>query len=161
MQDDRQDSFYLHSLPCRYHLHGTSSLILGISFAPAGPLLFVFSRPPPSLSLLSCLSSCTLPPYVLLIVYRPSLCLPPAPLPPPPPSRGLLRPPAPPLAPPPPVLSTHIARKDEDVGNRTGGVETCWSDAGGSTPHGKCPNSPLVVVGDSISRPLFLHRPQQ
>ena len=68
------------------------------------------------------------------VVPRPSLYLPPAPLPPPLPSRRLLCLPAPPLAPPPPAPATDIACKDKYVGNRTGGGETSWSVAGGSAP---------------------------
>ena len=79
----------------------------------------------------------------------------------PPPSIRLLRPLAPPRAPLPPAPAADIGCKDEDVGDRTGGVVACWSVAGGSAPHRKIPSRPLAVVGDRISFPRFFHRPQQ
>ena len=87
--------------------------------------------------------------------------LPPPPAPLPPPSLRLLRPLAPPRAPLPPSPAADIARKDKDVGDRTGGGDAIWSVAGGSAPRSKCTSRPLAVVGDGISRPRFLHRPQQ
>ena len=57
--------------------------------------------------------------------------------------------------------STYIAFKDEDVGNQTGGVVARKSVLGGSVPHRKIPNRPLNIVGEGISRPQFLHWPQQ
>ena len=72
-------------------------------------------------------------------------------------SCGLPLPLAPPLVLLTPVLAADIARKDEDVVNWTGGVVTRGLLAGGSTPCGKGPSRPCVVVGDGISNPLFLH----
>ena len=94
-------------------------------------------------------------------VPLPSLVLLPALPPPPPPSLRVLRLPAPPRAPPPLALSPDIARKDKYFGYRTGGDEARWPTAGRSAPRGKCPNRPIAMVGDGISRPLFLHLPQQ
>ena len=96
-------------------------------------------------------------------LIRPSqiLFLPPAPVLPPPPSLGLLRLFSLPRAPLPLALAADISHKDEDVGYQTGRVVTCWLVAGGSTSRGKCPNRPIAVVGDGISLPQFLHRPQQ
>ena len=71
-----------------------------------------------------------------------------------------LRPLAPPLALLPPALAANIARRDEDIGNWTGGVVARRLVAGGSAPRGKIPSRPRVVVGDGISLSLFLHLPQ-
>ena len=76
-------------------------------------------------------------------------------------SRRLLRPLASPLALLPPAPAANIARRDEDVGNRTGGVVARRSVAGVSAPRGESPSRPHVVVGDGIRRPLFLHLPQK
>ena len=100
-------------------------------------------------------------PAVPHFVPLPSLDLPPAPLRPPPPSLRILRLPALPFAPPPPALAANIDRKDKDVSDRTGGSEARWSNVSGSAPWRKSPKRPLAAVGDSTSRPLFLHRPQQ
>ena len=89
------------------------------------------------------------------LVFPPSLALPPLT------SLWLLRPLAPPYAPLPPTLAADIARKDKYVGDRAGGVVACWLVAGGSVPSGKRLSKPLAIVGDGISRPRFLHRPQQ
>ena len=62
---------------------------------------------------------------------------------------------------PSPGPAANIALRDEDVGNRMGGVVSHWLMAGGSAPRRKCPISPLTIVGGGISRPWFLHRPQQ
>ena len=87
--------------------------------------------------------------------FRPPLHpLPPTPL-------GALRPLELPHALLPPAPDTDIARRDEDFGDRTGGLVACRSMADGSAPHGKCPRSPRVVVRYGISRPLFQHLPQQ
>ena len=59
------------------------------------------------------------------------------------------------------AAAANITRRDEDAGNLTGGVVACWSVAGGSAPCRKCPSRPLFVVRDGISRPQFLHCPQQ
>ena len=83
------------------------------------------------------------------------------PSPPLPTSPGPLRPLAPHHALQPPALAADIARRDENVGDQTGGVVAHWSLLGGSAHHGKCPRSPCALVGDGISRPLFLHLPQQ
>ena len=69
--------------------------------------------------------------------------------------------PALPLALLPLAPAANIARKGEYVGNRTVGVVAHGSVAVGSAPCGKIPSGPRVVVGDRISRPLFLHLPQQ
>ena len=95
-------------------------------------------------------------PIVTRVVPCPSLDIPPAPLPPYLLSFGLLWPPAPPLVPPPPAPAADISCMDKYVGNRTGRGDSCWSNPGGSAPHGKCPNSPLDMGGESISRPLLL-----
>ena len=89
----------------------------------------------------------------------PSLVLPPASLPPPPLSLRLLCLPAPTRAPPSPAVN--IACKDKDIGDQTGGGEARWLNVGGSAPRRKCPSSLLAVVGNGISRPLFLRHPQQ
>ena len=79
-------------------------------------------------------------------------------------------PPCPPLvscgcsphpAPLPPSLAADIDRKDKDVSNQTRGVVARWFMTGGSAPQGKRPSRPLTVVGDRISFPWFLNRPQQ
>ena len=44
---------------------------------------------------------------------------------------------------------------------RAGLLCTGWWREGGSAPRGKIPSRPLAVMGDGISRPLFLHLPQQ
>ena len=77
----------------------------------------------------------------------------------PPSSRGPLQPLAPPLAPLPPAPAANIVRRDEDVGDQTGGVVALRSVAGRSAPCGKIPSRPHAVVEDGISRPLFLHLP--
>ena len=77
------------------------------------------------------------------------------------PSLGILRPLAPPCAPLPPAPAADIARKDKNVGDRTGRGEARWLVAGGSAPHRKCPSGPLAVVRDGISCPLFLHWTQK
>ena len=79
----------------------------------------------------------------------------------PPSSGGPLQPLAPPLALLPPAPAADIAHKYKDVGDQTGGVVARWSVVGGSAPRGKIPSRPRAVVGDGISRPLFLHLPQQ
>ena len=61
----------------------------------------------------------------------------------------------------PPALATNIARKEKDVGDRTGGGEMHWKTEGGSVPFRKCPSMTLAVVGYGISRPLFLQFYQQ
>ena len=98
---------------------------------------------------------------LLLSPLHPSLLSPPAP--PLPTSLVALQPlaPAHALLPPAPAPAADIARRDEDVGDWTGGVVARRSLAGGSAPLGKWPRRPCVVVGDSISRPQFLHLPQQ
>ena len=68
---------------------------------------------------------------------------------------------APPYAPLLQAPAADIARRDEDVGDRTGGVMARWLVAGRSAPRGKSPRRPLPVVGDGISLPWFLHRTQQ
>ena len=82
-------------------------------------------------------------------------------LPPPPLSLGLLCLHTPPLALPTSALAADIARKEKDFGDRMGRGEELWSAAGGSLSRGNFPNRPLTIVGYGISRPLFLHRPQQ
>ena len=99
--------------------------------------------------------------YSLLVRPSPFLLLLPHPTLPPLPYLGLLRPLTPPRAPLPPALAADISRKDKDVGDRTSWVVARWLVAGGSAPRGKSPSIPLDVVGDSTSRPQFLHRPQQ
>ena len=84
-----------------------------------------------------------------------------APLPQPLPPLGLLIPHVLPLAPPLPTSAANIARKDKYVGNQTGRGETGWPNAGGALPRRKCRIRPLVILGDSIRRPLFLHCPHQ
>ena len=76
-------------------------------------------------------------------------------------SIGPLRPLALSRAPLPLALAANIATRDEDVGNRTGGVVARWLMAGRYTPCRESPHRPLDVVGDSIIRPRFLHRPQK
>ena len=76
-------------------------------------------------------------------------------------SCGPLRPLAPSLALRPPALAADIARRDEDIGNQTGRVGALRSVVGGSAPRRKSPSRTCVVVGNSISRPLFLHLPHQ
>ena len=61
----------------------------------------------------------------------------------------------------PPDLAADIARRDEDVGNWTGGVVALWWVAVGSNPCGKSPSMPHIVVGDGMIRPLSRHLPQQ
>ena len=117
------------------------------------------SRLPVLPSFLSPLSSSLPPPSCCALPLPPSLILPPCFSTPTPLSLGLLFLPAPPCAPPPSSPAADIACKEKYVDNRTGRGETRWLVAGGSAPCGKCPNSPLGVVGDAISRPLFLHRP--
>ena len=83
---------------------------------------------------------------------------------PPPPTFGILQllaPPRAPRAPLPPAPAAGIARKDKDVGDRTIRVGSRWPVAGGSTTCGKFPSRPLAMVGDGISRPLFLYRHQK
>ena len=76
-------------------------------------------------------------------------------MPSPPSSRGPLRPLAPPLALLLPSLAADIARRDKDVGNRTGRVGALMLLADGSAPCGKSPSRPRVVVGDGIICSLF------
>ena len=74
-------------------------------------------------------------------------------------SRGPLWPLAPPLAPLPPAPAANIVRRDEDVGDQTGGVVELRLVAVMSAHRGKIPSRPHAVVEDGISRPLFLHLP--
>ena len=74
---------------------------------------------------------------------------------------GPLQPLAPPLAPLPLAPAANIALRDEDVCNQTGGVVAVRLVAGGSVPCGNIPSRPSAIVGDGISRPLFLHLHQQ
>ena len=104
-------------------------------------------------------SASDVPSLLPLSPLHPSLSSPPAP--PLPTSLVALQPLAPANAPLPPAPAAYISLRDEEVGDRTGGVVARRSLAGGSAPRGKCPRSPRVVVGDSISRFLFLHLPQQ
>ena len=90
----------------------------------------------------------SLPP---LYPLHPSLSSPPAL--PPPTSLVALQPLAPAHALLPPAPAADIARRGEDVGDRTGGVVTRRSLVGGSAPRGKWPRRPRLVVGDGKSRP--------
>ena len=94
-----------------------------------------------------------------LSLIHPSLSSPPAP--PLPASLVDLRPLAPAHVPLPPAPAADIALRDKDFGDRTGGVVARRLLAGGSAPLGKWPIRTCVVVGDDISRPRFLHFPQQ
>ena len=135
---------------------------------------------PPSPSLLTC--SCSWPrlPHACSAVFFllaavillpvsasplgrpvPSLFLPLYPALLPPSSLGPLRPLVLPRAPLPPDPAANIYRRDKDFGDHTGGVVALWLMAGGYAPRGECPSRPLVIVGDDISHPRFLHRPQQ
>ena len=96
---------------------------------------------------------------LLLSPLHPSLSSPPAP--PLPTSLVALRPLALVHAPLPPAPAADIALRDEDVGNRTGGVVARWLLVGESAPIGKWPSRPRIVVGDGKSRPRFLNLPQQ
>ena len=100
-------------------------------------------------------------PVSLRVSTPPSLLLPPDPLPPSTPFLGLLCLSALPRAPPPLAPAANIARKDEDVDNWTDRGQAHWSVADRSALRRKFPSRPLAVVGDGISWPLFLHRPQQ
>ena len=100
-------------------------------------------------------------PGLPLVLPSPFLFLHPAPAPSPPSSLGLLQPLAPPQAPLPSAPAADITRKDKYFGNQMGGVEARWLVAGESAPCRKFPERPLTVVGDDISRPRFLHQPQQ
>ena len=131
-------------------------LIVALFLAPSSARLFCRRLPPcsrcPRLHpRLSARQPCSIP------VPPPFSGAPPPPLP----SLGLLRPLAPPRGAPSPGLTINISRKDKYVSNQTGGVVAHWSVAGGSAPRGKIPSRPLSVVGDGMSRPRFLHRPQQ
>ena len=87
--------------------------------------------------------------------------IPPRTHPPSPPSITILCLPVQPHAPLPLALATNITCKGKDAGDRMGEGEVFGKTAGRSVPHGNSPSKSLDVMGDSISRTLLLHLPQQ
>ena len=136
---------YFPLAPLSFAITGGSSVILLLTLAVVTVVSVASITPPP------CRASFPFRPWISPLIPYPPLCRPSG-------SCVYLILPLGHFPQPWPPISLF---KDEDVCGRTGKGEVRRSTVGGSALRRKLPSSPITVVEDGISHPLFLHLTQQ